>query len=257
MTRCSLTLRSLLAAALLLAGAAQAQGLPWNALTPTQREALDPLRGDWTRLSPDQQQKWLAIADRFRGLPTEERDRLQRRMGNWVDLSPGERDRARQNYQESRRYGGDDRRAQWEAYQALPPERRRELARDEDDRRSPQRRGRGYDDDGEREGFKSNLVRPAPEAAPQRVAPSVVQARPGATTTLLSRPAQPPAHQQAGLPKIAATPGFVEPRTLLPQRGAQGAGVVVPRGAQGAAVTPPRKDDDDRRRRGNNRSSER
>jgi hypothetical protein len=218
-----------LAAALLWAGAAHAQQA-WGTLNPSQREALGPLRDDWSRLSPDQQQKWLAIANRFQGLPPAERERLQRRMDNWVQLSPGERDRARQNYQESRRYDGDDRRARWEAYQALPPEQRRELARDADDRRAPPPRRDRYNGDDEREGRKSNLVRPAPGAP---------LARPGATTTPLSRPAQPPAHQQAGLPKIAATPGFVEPRTLLPQRG-----------AQGAAVTPPRKDDDDRRRRG-------
>jgi hypothetical protein len=219
-----------LAAALLLAAAAQAQQA-WNTLSPSQREALGTLRDDWSRLSPDQQQKWLAIADRFGSLPPDERERLQRRMDNWVGMSPRERDRARQNYQESRRYDGDDRRARWEAYQALPPERRQELARDADgaDRRAPSRRGPRGDDDG-REGMKSNLVRSLPAAPPGRT---------GATTTPLSRQAQPPAHQQAGLPKIAATPGFVEPRTLLPQRG-----------AQGAAVTPPRRDDDDRRRRG-------
>jgi hypothetical protein len=33
----------------------------------------------------------------------------------------------------------------------------------------------------------------------------------------------PPRHQQAGMPKIAATPGFVNDATLLPQRGPQGA----------------------------------
>ncbi|HEY6355869.1 MAG TPA: hypothetical protein VIY30_15385, partial [Burkholderiaceae bacterium] len=63
-------------------------------------------------------------------------------------------------------------------------------------------------------------------AAPVKpVAPTVVQAAPGATTTLVTRQPAPPAHQQAGMPKIAATPGFVDRNTLLPQRGAQSAGV--------------------------------
>ena len=57
------------------------------------------------------------------------------------------------------------------------------------------------------------------------VAPTVVQAKPGATTTTMSTRAAPPPHHQAGLPKIAATPGFVDPATLLPQRGPQGAAV--------------------------------
>jgi hypothetical protein len=90
---------AVLVAVLLLAGAAHAQQA-WSTLSPNQREALDPLRDNWTRLSPDQQQKWLAIANRFQGLPPAERERLQRRMDNWAQLSPGERDRARQNYQE-------------------------------------------------------------------------------------------------------------------------------------------------------------
>jgi hypothetical protein len=52
-----------------------------------------------------------------------------------------------------------------------------------------------------------------------------VQRGAGATTNLVSKPPAPPLHQQAGLPKVAATPGFVDNATLLPQRGAQGAAV--------------------------------
>jgi len=59
----------------------------------------------------------------------------------------------------------------------------------------------------------------------KRVAPTVVHVGPGAKTTLVTRQPAPPAHQQAGMPKIAATPGFVDRNTLLPQRGAQSAGV--------------------------------
>jgi hypothetical protein len=50
-----------------------------------------------------------------------------------------------------------------------------------------------------------------------------VQAPTGATTSLVTRQPAPPAHQQTGLPKIAATPTFVDRTTLLPQRGPQGA----------------------------------
>src|SRR5204862_3080770 len=76
----------------------------------------------------------------------------------------------------------------------------------------------------ERPQLKSNIVpNPAFAAPPKAVGPTVVQAQPGATTTLMSRRPVPPAHQQTGLPKIAATPGFVDKSTLLPQRGPQGA----------------------------------
>jgi Protein of unknown function (DUF3106) len=54
---------------------------------------------------------------------------------------------------------------------------------------------------------------------------SLQQAKPGATTTTISTRPAPPAHHQAGLPKIVAAPGFVDRATLLPQRGPQGAAV--------------------------------
>jgi len=51
------------------------------------------------------------------------------------------------------------------------------------------------------------------------------------------RPA-PPAHQQTGLPKIAATPEFVDRTTLLPQRGAQGAAAKHAAGASAPVQRP-------------------
>jgi hypothetical protein len=64
---------------------------------------------------------------------------------------------------------------------------------------------------------------PAHAAPARRVAPTMLQAQPGATTTVISKRAAPPPHQQTGLPKIAASPNFVDKDTLLPQRGPQGA----------------------------------
>jgi hypothetical protein len=47
----------------------------------------------------------------------------------------------------------------------------------------------------------------------------------GATTSLVNQVTHAPAHQQVGLPKINTTQGFVNPQTLLPLRGQQGAGM--------------------------------
>jgi hypothetical protein len=55
------------------------------------------------------------------------------------------------------------------------------------------------------------------------VAPTVVQAKPGATTTLMTTTAEPPAHHRPGQPKIAAKPGQVDRSTLLPRSGPQAA----------------------------------
>ena len=54
------------------------------------------------------------------------------------------------------------------------------------------------------------------------VAPTIVQAKPGATTTLMTRPATPAAHLHPGQPTIAAKPDQVNRNTLLPRRGPQG-----------------------------------
>ncbi len=92
-------------------------------------------------------------------------------------------------------------------------------------------------------GRKRNLIGPAtaPLTPPQAIGPTVLQARPGATTSLMTRPIEPPAHHQAGLPKIAASRGFVDPATLLPQRGPQGAAVVRPAPPVAAPARAPRE----------------
>jgi Protein of unknown function (DUF3106) len=225
-------LRSILAALSLLAGATLAQAqTDWARLNPQQRSVLAPLERDWSRVTPAQQQKWLEVANRYNTLPPDEKARVQERMGEWSKLSPQDRARARLNFQEARQLGREERQQQWEAYRALPPEQRRELA----ERSRPadgmsKRDARSPGDDAAN--VKSNAVR-APVAPPARpVGPTVVQRGAGATTNLVSKPAAPPLHQQAGLPKVSATPGFVDSATLLPQRGAQGAAVRAPGSAE-------------------------
>lgn len=207
----------------------------WESLTPAQRTALAPLQKEWSSIDADRKEKWLEIADRFPRMSPDERARIQTRMTQWARLSPKERGEARLHYQELRQLTPAERQARWEQYRALPPEQRARLA----ERAAPGREisatapaapGSGVQQ-------KSNLVTlpPAPAGGARPVAPTVVQARPGATTTLISKPPAPPAHQQPGLPKVAATPGFVDSTTLLPRRGAQAAGV---RSAASGAAPP-------------------
>lgn len=246
----------LLAAAGAIAGAAFAQGtlpaasaprstggavaLPvaggptWSSLTAQQRAALAPLQRDWVTIGAPQKRKWLELATRFPSMPAEEQVRVQERMADWAHLTPQERGRARLRYQQAQRVAPEDRQERWEAYQALPPDQRRQLAtRSLDTARRPDARGGRDAVQG-----KSNLVpNPSYAAAPKPVAPIVVQAKPGASTTLMSRRPVPPPHQQIGMPKIVATPNFVDRTTLLPQRGPQGAATRSPDPA--AAPTPP------------------
>lgn len=218
--------------ALGFAGLGAAQGVTgsgpvaWNSLSQAQKSVLTPLERDWRAISPDQQQKWVEVANRFPAMPAEERSRVQQRIAEWSRLSPKERGQARLNFQESRQLSPQERQQQWEAYLALPPEQRRELAERMRPGSASTRSGVAGD-----ASIKSSVVR-VPGSPPARpVSPTVVQRGAGATTNLVSKPAAPPLHQQAGLPKVAATPGFVDRATLLPQRGAQGAAAVAPAAA--------------------------
>lgn len=268
----SLALAAALGLGVLASGTTQAQSSPaatpggraWNSLTPAQQKVLAPLERDWGGIDAARRQKWIEVAGRFPKMPADEQRRVQERMASWSRLSPQERSNARLNFQESRQQlSPDDRKARWEAYQALPPEQRRQLAAQSaaasavPNMPKPANAG-GARDAAQRTAAaspaaaapapaptsKSNIVRnpalssPAPGTP---VTPTVVQARPGATTTLMSRPAEPPRHQQTGLPKIAASSGFVDSTTLLPQRGAQGAATRSANASATAASQPVRR----------------
>lgn len=215
------------------AGQAAAEPAAWEALTPEQRQALAPLQREWSSLDASRQSKWLEVAARFPRMTADDQRRLQERMTQWTRLTPDERERARLQFQETRQLPADEKRARWEAYQALTDEQRRALAQRAD---KPAKGGSRTDNGARRSAAgsdtaKNNLVEPRPVPPARSVAPSVVTARPGATTTTVTTPAAPPLHHQPGLPKIAATPGFVDPDTLLPQRGPQGAAVRAPANA--------------------------
>jgi hypothetical protein len=248
-SRCQIAARVALALVALAAPAAHAQppmrsasapahnagGPAWSALTPAQRGILAPLERDWSRIDAPRKQKWLDIADRVPNMPPDERQRIQERMHEWAKLSPQERGQARLQYQEARQLTPQERQQRWEAYRALEPEQRREL------RARAQPASAVASGAQTREAFaagKSNIVpNPADSATRKAVGPTAVQAKPGATTTLITRHPAPPAHQQSGLPKIAATPDFVDRTTLLPQKGPQGA-ATQPAPAASAPASP-------------------
>lgn len=197
----------------------------WSSLSPQQRQVLAPLQRDWSTIDADRKQKWIEVARRFPAMPAAERQRVQERMAEWARMTPTERGRARLQFQQARQIPAEDRQARWEAYKALPDEERKELARRAKPASPPAARA---DTRTAENAAKRNIVNPQRPTQPRQVAPTVVQAKPGATTTLLTDRPNPPMHQQAGLPKIAAMQGFVDPRTLLPRRGPQGAAVTAP-----------------------------
>lgn len=216
----SLLRRALFCTCLALAGngaAADPAAAAWASLTPAQQQALAPLQQDWPNIDAQRRSKWLEVAARFPGMPPDERQRLMQRMIEWARLSPAERAQARLQFQQAQSISPEERQARWEAYQALPPEERSKLAQ----RNKPATAPAATESDI----GKRNIVSAKPPSPVRAVAPTVVQAQPGATTTIMTTKAAPPPHHQPGMPKIVATPGFVDPATLLPKRGPQGAAV--------------------------------
>ena len=215
------------------------QGLRWRDLTTSQQLALQPLVQDWADLDGPRRQKWVQLADRLPKMLPAEQARVQARMADWAKLTPQQRGQTRLNFQEATQLPSKDRQARWDAYQALAPEQKRELAaraasgaampasgqmrKLPTTETSAQRTDASGQDPSQ---AKSNLVPNHIFAnRPSAISPTVVRASPGATTTIISKQAAPPSHQQAGMPKIAATPAFVNKTTLLPLRGPQGAAI--------------------------------
>lgn len=203
---------------------ADAGGPAWSTLTAQQRGVLAPLSRDWASIDAPRKAKWLEVATRFPTLPAAERERMQARMAEWARMTPAERGQARLSFQEAKQLSPEARQQRWEAYQALPDDRRRALAERAKPPADPPRK-------------PVAVVQPLDAAVPKRtpevprtaasgplvkpVAPTIVQAKPGATTTLMTQSPSPPAHQHPGQPKIAAKPDQVNRNTLLPQRGPQ------------------------------------
>ena len=214
-------MRQTFAATLFLAVAIALAAMSWPAaaatgfaaLTPAQQTALAPLSRDWATMDAAGRQRWLEVASRFPTMPPAERQRVQARMAEWARMTPTERTRARLQFQETRRISPQDRQARWEAYKALPDAQRKAL----EQRAKHPTRANGHRPP---VNVRHGGLPPAHPPAVKAVAPTLVQARPGATTTLMS-PRPPAPHASAprpGQPRIAATPANVNPKTLLPRR---------------------------------------
>ena len=100
----------------------------WAALSPEQQKSLAPLSASWRTLGEAHKRKWLALSQNFHSMPPPEQARLHSRMTEWAALSPQQRTTARLNFAEAQTVAPTDKRAKWEAYQALPPEEKQRLA---------------------------------------------------------------------------------------------------------------------------------
>ncbi len=97
-----------------------------------QQQALRPLAASWNTISEQQKRKWLQLSNNYPSLSPAEQATLHGRMNGWVSLSPQQRAQARLNFgktQElSKQLTPEEKRAQWQTYQALSPEEKQKLA---------------------------------------------------------------------------------------------------------------------------------
>lgn len=152
-------------------------------------------------MSEPQKRKWLALSKNYSSLPPEDQATLNSRMNEWVALSPQQRAQARLNFGKtkelSRQLTPEEKKARWEAYQALTPEEKQKLAA----KGSPNPAG------------AATAVKPVP---PQKLAIVPAQAtKPGARPE--PKVTAPPA-AAAALPATAASGEAASPATATPQR---------------------------------------
>lgn len=100
----------------------------WSKLTPAQQVALAPLAPAWSGISEAQKRKWIALSQNYPGLSDAERATLHGRMTEWAGLSPAQRSQARLNFAQTKQLSTEEKKTQWEAYQALSAEQKKQLA---------------------------------------------------------------------------------------------------------------------------------
>lgn len=107
-------------------------GPGWAELSAAERDILRPLASSWNALTPGHKSKWRQMAKSYPSLPTEEQVKMQGRMKEWVALSPQQRNQARLNFAKtkelSKELTPEEKKAKWQAYQALSEEEKRKLA---------------------------------------------------------------------------------------------------------------------------------
>ncbi len=171
----------------------------WSDLSESQQQALGPLSEQWPTMNEPHKRKWLALSQNFAQLSADEQATLQGRMREWAALSPQKRAAARLNFAGVQKLPQEDKKAKWEAYQALSPEAKQKLAAQQ----------------------------------PLPVAGAAIAVKPPASSKLVTPP---PATGNKPLPRIAT--GQLTPITLLPAPLVPAASAPVPATPAESTETP-------------------
>ena len=100
----------------------------WASLTASQKIALAPIADEWDQADGVRKQKWLEIANRFASMKPDEQARVHARMRDLFKMSPEERRVVRENYTRAKKIDPTQKSEEWEKYQQLPEEKKKQLA---------------------------------------------------------------------------------------------------------------------------------
>ena len=119
-----LALALLPALALAQASPAATQYPEWDKLTPAQREALvAPLRERWNS-NPDERARMVQRAQRWKTMPSDQRDHARHGMQRWEGMSPEQRVEARALFQAMRGLEKEQRKAFLAEWRQKTPQQR-------------------------------------------------------------------------------------------------------------------------------------
>lgn len=101
----------------------------WDALPAAEKKHLKPLQDAWQNMNAQDRAKWLELSKNYPNLPPVQQKRMHKRMLEWVEMTPAQRSKAREAFLKSKgALATADRKAQWEAYQALSPAEKKRLS---------------------------------------------------------------------------------------------------------------------------------
>ncbi|MBC7454747.1 MAG: DUF3106 domain-containing protein [Massilia sp.] len=100
----------------------------WSNLTRAQQTALAPIADEWDQADGVRKQKWLDIANRFASMKPDEQARVHARMRDLFKMTPEERRVVRENYTRAKKIDPSQKSEEWEKYQQLPDEKKKQLA---------------------------------------------------------------------------------------------------------------------------------
>lgn len=184
----------------------------WAELSLEQKQILSPLSRDWDKMEAARKKKWLGIAKRYPTMKPREQARVQRRMQDWVSLTPEQRTQARTQYKSLKTAPPEHKaaiRKKWDQYKELPDEEKKRLAKKAASKKTSLKPGTVKP-----LGLAPKLSATAPQPLPgaAALAAPAVEPAPPPVTSAAEESTTPPA--QADTPASAEVPA--QPATAAP-----------------------------------------